>query len=43
MTVEAARQFWVDLCRQGWRRVAEQELNACRMSHRRLRKMVYQR
>jgi hypothetical protein len=31
MTVDAARQLWVDLCQQGWRRVAEQEeLNACR-------------
>jgi hypothetical protein len=43
MTVDAARQLWVDLCQQGWRRVAEQELNACRMSHRRLREIAYQR
>ena len=36
MSVEAARQLWADLCSQGWRRATEQELNASRMSHRRL-------
>jgi hypothetical protein len=41
MTIDAARQFWVD--RQGWRRVAEQEFRACRMIHRRLREITYQR
>ncbi len=43
MTVDAARQLWVDLCQQGWRRVAEQDLRACRMSHRRLREIAYER
>jgi hypothetical protein len=43
MTVDAARQLWVDLCQQGSHRVAEQELKACRMSHRRLREIAYQR
>jgi hypothetical protein len=38
-----ARKFWADLCKRGWRRVTEQELNASRMSHRRLREMAYQR
>jgi hypothetical protein len=40
MSVDAARQLWIDLCEQGWHRVAEQELNACRMSHRRLREIA---
>jgi hypothetical protein len=31
MSVEAARQFWTDLCAQGWRRVTERELSASRM------------
>jgi hypothetical protein len=39
MTIDAARHLWVDLCGQGWRR----ELKACRMSHRRLREIAYQR
>jgi hypothetical protein len=43
MSVDGARQLWMDLCAQGWRRVPEQELNASRMSHRRLREMAYQR
>jgi hypothetical protein len=43
MTVDAARQLWVHLCQQGWRRVAEQELKACLMSHTRLREIAYQR
>jgi hypothetical protein len=43
MSVEAARKLWADLCSQGWRRVTEQELNASRMSHRRLREMAYAR
>jgi hypothetical protein len=43
LSVDGARQFWADLCAQGWRRVTEQELSASRMSHRRLREMAYAR
>jgi hypothetical protein len=43
LSVDGARQFWADLCARGWRRVTEQELNAARMSHRRLREMAYAR
>jgi hypothetical protein len=43
MSVDGARQLWADLRARGWRHVTEQELNAARMSHRRLREMAYAR
>jgi hypothetical protein len=43
MSVEAARDMWADLSRQGWQRTTDQEVNDHAMSHRKLREMAYGR
>jgi hypothetical protein len=43
MTLTAARALWSDLQRRGWYRPTDDEINACQMTHRRLRAIAYQR
>jgi hypothetical protein len=43
MTLAAARALWSDLRRRGWYKPTDDEINACQMTHRRLREIAYDR
>jgi hypothetical protein len=43
MTHDAARQLWSDLHRRGWYRPTDAEIDACQMTHRKLREIAYGR
>jgi hypothetical protein len=43
LTIDAARVVWNDLRQRGWHHATDEEIDQYQMSHRRLRRIAYER